>query len=161
MANCCPSVSSQGWNHAAHDKCLGTPLTEGTSAKWAAQEEHPALTTSHALPMWSGSIKEHPLHPLSSQQYQFYRTEDLVWQLLYFGLYQTLLSCDRRQSTPACKHRSLSFHSTVPSQESIWAHFILSIWAALLAHKNNELTVPLIYALYILNVQLKGLFFFN
>lgn len=39
--------SSQGWNNAAaHDKCIGTPLTDGSSAKWAAWEEHAAFTTS-------------------------------------------------------------------------------------------------------------------
>lgn len=53
---------------------LGTPLTDGRGAKWAAQEEHPALTTSLTTAPVVG-IYQRALHPLSSQQYQFYRTE--------------------------------------------------------------------------------------
>lgn len=115
------------------------------------------------VPVWSGSVKEHPLHPLSSQQYQFYRTEDLVWQLLHSELYRTLLSHDRRQSTPASTLQTQEFvfplYCSKPGDHPSTFHFEHTNCSA--HNKKKELTVPLIYALYILNVHLKGYFFFK
>lgn len=172
MANCYPSANSKGWNHDPHDKCLGTPSTEGRRAKWAA-----GRSTQHSLPprqvlVWSGSLSEHLLRALSSQlwnmqsiwqQYQFYRTEDLVWQLLYFELYWTLLSRDRRQSTPASSLQTylttgvclsaLLFQARRPSEHTFhFKHMNCS------THNNKELTVPLTDVLHILNMHLKRFF---
>lgn len=172
MANFCPSANSQGWNHDPHDKCLGTPSTEGRSAKRAAEEGHPALTTSGQVLVWSGSPREHLLQAPSSQlwnmqsiwqQYPFYRTEDLVWQLLYFELYRTLLSRDRRQSTPASSLQTylttgiclsaLLFQARRPSEHTFhFKHMNCS------THNDKELTVPLTDVLRIWKVHLKRIF---
>lgn len=133
----------------------------------AVQNGRHGRSTQHSppprqVPMWSESVKEHPLHPLSSQQYRFYRTEDLVWQLLHSELYQTLLSHDRRQSTPASIRQTQEFvfplYCSKLGDHPSTFHFEHTNCSA---HSKKELTVPLIYALYILNVHLKGYFFYN
>lgn len=97
---------------------------------------------------WSGCIKEHPLHPLSSQQYQFHRAEDLVWALLYFELYQTLLSGATILQT---QEFVFPLYCSKPGDHLSTFHFERM-------NSNKELTLPLI-SLYILNVHFKGMFF--
>lgn len=131
-----------------------------------AQNGQHRRSTQHSpppsqVPVWSGSIKEHPFLPLSTQQYQFYRTEYLIWQLLYSELYQTLLSRDRRQSTPASILQTQEFVFPLccskPGDHLSTFHFEHMNCSAC---NNKELTVPLI-SLYVLKVHFRDFFFFN
>jgi len=110
------------WQIAAHLQvvrvetmnCMTNALDHLQQQAGVQREQH-RRSTQHSPPpsqllVWSGHLREHLLQALSSQlrnkqsiwqQYQFYRIEDFVWQLLYFELYWTLFSHDRRQSTPA------------------------------------------------------------
>lgn len=110
MADLCPSASSQAWNHDSHDKCLGTPWTEDRSAKRAAQEEHPTPTTSQtgACVVRVSQRAPAPGAKLSTPKHAKQLTTIPVLQKWRFGLAAfifwtswTLLSHDRRQSTPA------------------------------------------------------------
>lgn len=158
MANCCPSLSSQGWNHAAHDKCLGTPLTEGRSAKRAAQEEHPTPTTSqtaaHVVRIYQRAPTSSP--ELSTipviQDWGFGLAAFVFWPLSNM----TKLWQETEHTCLQTQEFVFPLYCSKPGEHLSTFHFEHMNCSD---HNNNELTVPLIYALYILNVQLKGLFF--
>lgn len=151
MANCCPSVSSEGWNHEPHDRCLGTPSREGRSAKWAAREDHPALTTSQTGACVVG-VSLRALWALNSKTCKASDNNTSSTRLrVWFGSFCILnfielywaVTGDRAHLPAVCKHTSLQgfvfpLYCSKPGGH-LSTHFILSMWIALLVTIRNSL----------------------
>lgn len=173
MANCCPICKQSQLKPWTTWQMPSNTFNRRQECKMGSTGGAPS---THHLPdrcLRGQSLRQHLLHALSSQlwntqsawqQYQFYRTEDLVWQLLYFEVYWILLSRDRRQNTPASSLQTyrtsgvclstLLFQARRPSEHTFhFKHMNCS------TQNNKKLTVPLIDVLHILNVHLKRFFF--
>lgn len=158
MANCCPSVRSQGWSHAAHDKCLGTPLTDGRSAIRAAQEEHPALTTSQTAARVVRTYQRAPtpLPELSTipvlQDWGFGLAAFAFWTLSNI----TELWRETEHTCLQTQEFVFPLYCSKPGDHLSTFHFEHMNYSA---HNNKELTVPLIYAIYNTKCAIEGIFF--
>lgn len=140
MANCCPSASSQGWNHEPHGKHLGTPSTGGSISKWAAlatsQTGDCVVRLSWRAP---GPRSELSTRTCKASDSNTHSTGPRIW----FGSFYIVNSIehywavtgDRAHLPAVCKHSSVQefvfpVYCSKP-EGHLSTHFILSILIAL------------------------------